>query len=268
MRRLDGITDLMDVSLSGLWDVVSVWEVRRAAVHGVAKTRTRLSAFHWAPPGSPFPSCPAFLPPASPPCLLPAPALCCLQHMWDCPETLFRSPLLSPHIASWCLFGSERHTFHSGRLVVANEHDVSVGLCVVSGAVSRWPWGHLICTHTILAPAGPRAPGHSQTNCPQLQNPGANSCSGVWKGPLSPGAAWPALDCKACSKAGTSPNRTGKLLYKEERSGPKGPGVQAFPSPHGLMGLPYLKKNFIRMSGALLYDPSKSAFLPLLTEKS
>ena len=50
VRWLDGITDSMDMGLGGLWELVMDREAWRAAMHGVAKIRTRLS--DWTEPMS------------------------------------------------------------------------------------------------------------------------------------------------------------------------------------------------------------------------
>ena len=103
MRWLDGIADSIDTSLSKLWEMVKDREAWRAAVHGVAKSRTRLSKWTTT----------AFFHICSP--RLPslrnlAPLSLCVSSVWSVPRHFLSSVtfyhLLSPPdlMMAWCPF--------------------------------------------------------------------------------------------------------------------------------------------------------------------
>lgn len=197
----------------------------------------------------PFLSC-LFLSSLSAPSLSLSVPLFFLAHVGSSWNTVPQLASFTLHYIMVRLFGFERHTFHSRWLVVASKRDVSVKLFWVDGAAS--------ISDQMPAAVQPFP-------CEQAQTAGLELGRGLC---LVGQADWPTLAWKACSEAGTSHNRIGKLLYKMDRNGPKGPGSSSSPFPRGLTGLPSLKKqtNIIHRNARNLPTWSKEITdsLPLL----
>ena len=90
MRWLDGIMDLMDVSLSELQELVMDREAWRAVIHGVAKSRTWLSDLHFTSPHG--------LQHARPPC----PSLTPGVYPNSCPLSRWCHPTISSSVVPFC----------------------------------------------------------------------------------------------------------------------------------------------------------------------